>query len=123
MLNGESTALPAAQRTECPAWIADSYLPLPPPTADGYTDAFETVRAVLGAVLDNPLYASWAGPEHLVVGCDEGGSARYLIDSEGTVQVWLAGCAWTDGVPVDGYLSVTDGGTGDASATLVSGTT
>ena len=110
--------LPQTPRTTCPGEIAHPYRPLPPPSATGYVDAWETVQIVLDAVLDNPLYASWAGPEHLVLGCDDGGSARYLIDPDGTVQVWLAGCEWTDDVPVDGYVSVTDGGNGHVSATL-----
>ena len=48
-----------------------------------------------------------------MIGCDEGGTARYVIGRRTTtVQVWLDACAWTDGVPVDGYLSVADGGSG-----------
>ena len=110
--------LPMPRQTTCPGFIADSYWPLPPPTAAGYTDPWETVYAVLGAVLDNPLYAAWGGPDHLVVGCDEGGTARYLISADETVHVWLEACEWTDGVPVDGYISVTENGNGDARATL-----
>jgi hypothetical protein len=106
------------RQTTCPGVIADSYGPLPPATAAGYADPWETVYAVLGAVLDNPLYAAWGGPDHLVVGCDEGGTARYLIGADETVHVWLEACEWTDGVPVDGYMSVTENGNGDARATL-----
>ena len=100
--------LPVPRRITCPGCVADSYRPLPPPTAAGYTDPCEIVYAVLGAVLDNPLYAAWGGPDHLVVGCDEGGTARYLISQDETVHVWLEACEWTDGVPVDGYISVTE---------------
>ena len=110
--------LPMPRQTTCPGFIADSYGPLPPATAAGYADPWETVYAVLGAVLDNPLYAAWGGPDHLVVGCDEGGTARYLIGADETVHVWLEACEWTDGVPVDGYMSVTENGNGDARATL-----
>jgi pimeloyl-ACP methyl ester carboxylesterase len=113
-----SGRLPAWRSTSCPGEIADPYLPLPPLTARGYTDGPQTVDAVLGALLGDPLYGSWYGPEHLVLGCEAGGSARYLISQENTVHVWLAGCAWTPGVPVDGHVSITDGGSGDISARL-----
>jgi pimeloyl-ACP methyl ester carboxylesterase len=111
--------LPMPRRITCQGVLADTYLPLPPPTAAGYADPWETAYSVLGAVLDNPLYTAWPGPDHLVVGCDEGGTARYLISQDETVHVWLEDCAWTDDVPVDGYVSVADGGHGDARATLV----
>ena len=111
--------LPEPRRITCPGAVAEPYRPLPPTTPAGYATPEETVRAVLSAALDNPLYAGWPGPDHLVVGCDEGGTARYLIDQEWTVHVWLEDCAWTDRVPVDGYISVKDGGSGSARATLV----
>jgi pimeloyl-ACP methyl ester carboxylesterase len=114
-----SGLLPAWRSTACPGEIADPYLPLPPTTARGYTSGTQTVDAVLGAVLWDPLYAMWSGPDHLVLGCEEGGSARYVISNDHTVGVWLAGCAWTAGVPVDGYVSITDGGAGDLTAALV----
>jgi hypothetical protein len=37
---------------------------------------------------------------------------------EGAVQVRLVGCALTPGVPVDGGITVADGGTGAATALL-----
>lgn len=111
--------LPMPRHTTCQGILADTYRPLPPPTAAGYTAPEETVAAVLGALLDNPLYAAWPGPDHLLMGCDGGGTARYLISQDETVHVWLDACEWTDGVPVDGYVSVTDGGNGEARATVV----
>lgn len=111
--------LPEPRRVTCEGYLADSYRPLPPPTAEAYADPYETAYAVLGALLDNPEYAVWSGPDQLVVGCDAGGTARYLIDQDATVHVWLEDCAWTEDVPVDGYVSVADGGVGDARATFV----
>ena len=73
---------------------------------------------MIDAAFVNPLYANWYGPGHLLIGCDEGGSARYVMSGDDTVQIWLAGCEWTEGAPVDGYISVPDGGSGYASATL-----
>ena len=110
--------LPVPRRITCSGELSYPYQNIPPATAGGYSSPGETVFAVLGAVLGNPLYANWFGPGHMVIGCDEGGSARYVMSGDDTVQVWLAGCAWTDGVPVDGYISVPDGGSGYASATL-----
>jgi hypothetical protein len=110
--------LPAQARTTCPGEIAHPYQPNPPVAAAGYTSGEDTVWALLDAVLGNPLYENWPGPEHLVLGCDEGGSVRYLISQDRTVHAWLAGCEWTDGVPVDGYLSITDGGAGELTATF-----
>ena len=110
--------LPVPRRITCPGVIADDYRLLPPPTAAAYSSPGETVFTVLDAVLVNPLYLNWFGPGHLVIACDGGGTARYVTGADETVQVWLDACEWTDGVPVDGYLSVADGGSGYASATL-----
>ena len=111
--------LPRPGRTTCPGEITPPYPRLPPPTAAGYTSAEDTVDIVVGAVLGNPLSMVWYGPEHLVLGCEEGGSVRYLMGEDALLHVWLAGCEWTDGVPVDGYLSITDAGYGEGDATLV----
>ena len=111
--------LPAQDRTTCPGELSAPYELLPPPAAGAYTSSAQTVDVVLGQVLGNPLYAAWPGPEHLVLGCEYGGSARYVISEAGTVGVWLAGCEWTDGVPVDGFVAVPEGGTGTPTARLV----
>jgi hypothetical protein len=54
-----------------------------------------------------------------VLGCEEGGSARYVISDDHTVGVWLAGGEWTKRGPVDGHVEIADGGAGDLTATLV----
>ena len=106
--------LPMPRQTTCPGVIADSYGPLPP-TAAGYTDAVGDRRTPCSAPCSTTRCTRpGAEPDHLVVGCDEGGTARYLIGADETVHVWLEACEWTDGVPVDGYISVTENGNGDA---------
>jgi hypothetical protein len=73
---------------------------------------------VTAALLDDPGYLSWDGSADRDTGCDAGGTAHWTTTDDGSVRVQLAGCALTPGVPLDGSLTVADGGSGDATAVL-----
>ena len=110
--------LPAQRVTVCPGQVADTYIPIPPPRAAGYADPRSTAEIVLGAVLDEPTYSGWDGSDDLVLGCDNGGTVRYTVESSGTVTATLDRCAWTKGVPVTGTVHAQDGGSGDVTLSV-----
>jgi pimeloyl-ACP methyl ester carboxylesterase len=110
--------LPARPVTVCPGEVAWSYLQNPPVEARGYVTPRVTASLLLQAVINNPTFLSWPGTSPLEIGCDRGGSARYVLDPDSTVQVTLADCEWTEGVPVNGTVTVEDDGFGEASAAL-----
>ena len=95
--------------TNCPGSVAGLYRPNPPATEAGYTDAGTTLDASLGAVLDNVTFTWWDGTGELAIGCDAGGTARYRASGD-SLEVTLDDCAWTPDVPLDGSVTVTDGG-------------
>ena len=114
----DTGALAATGRTVCPGTIAGDYLPIAPATAVGYTDPDATVDVLLRSVLENPDQLAWDGYGELEIGCDAGGSATYELEIDGDLHVDLDGCAWTADVPVDGEVTVTEQGAGEASASL-----
>ena len=108
-----SDRLPDRPDTSCTG-DAGAYEPLPPNTAAGYQDPYDTAYLVLTELL-GPSFDTWSATEPLTLGCPEGGTAEYALDMGGTVQVELDGCAWTPEVPVDGTVTVGDSGYGDAT--------
>ncbi|MCA0145780.1 alpha/beta fold hydrolase [Blastococcus sp. LR1] len=113
----DSGRLPPRPVTTCTGAAGAAYEPLAPETADGYEDPYATASLIMTEVL-GPTFESWSAQRPLTLGCPEGGSVEYTIGFSGTVAVELDGCAWTPEVPVDGTIEVTDGGFGDATATL-----
>lgn len=97
----------------CPGSVAEPYWQNAPATAAGYTDALDTLDVLLGATLANVSYTWWDGAGELAIGCDAGGVVRYELHRD-DVRVTLEDCAWTPDVPVDGEVTVAEGGTGDA---------
>jgi len=110
-----SGSLPAARITECPGSVSDPYMPVPPADPDDYEDPDQTVDVILSALLVEPTLDTWSGMEPMTMGCSAGGTVRYELDWLGTMRAELTGCAWTPGVPVDGTVTVDDGGMGDAA--------
>lgn len=106
--------LPARPVSTCTDSLAEAYAPLPPAGAAGYDDAGETVGLLLTELL-GPSFEAWPGDGALALGCPAGGSAEYRMTMAGTVRIALEACAWTPGVPVDGVVTVADGGTGEAT--------
>ena len=105
--------------TVCPgARAGDWYWPNAPAITDGYTEAGATVDDLLDATLGNVGFGWWDGTGELTIGCDAGGTAQYDDFSGDTLQVTLDACAWTPQAPVDGELTVTDGGAGDATGSV-----
>nr|WP_281372154.1 alpha/beta fold hydrolase [Modestobacter versicolor] len=112
-----STGRLPGRRTVCPGEVAGVYGPNPPATAAGYADARGAVDAVLDATLGNVTYTWWDGARDLTIGCDAGGTATYALGGD-DLRLTLAECAWTADVPVDGELTVAEGGFGDARGSL-----
>jgi hypothetical protein len=110
--------LPPSPTTVCTGPVADPYPPAPPATAAGWTSAEQAVQVVTTGVLEDPGYLMWDGSGPYDTGCDAGGTAHFTVAGSGSVRVRLAGCALTPGVPVDGSITVAQGGTGDATAVL-----
>ena len=110
--------LPTLPVTVCPGEVAWSYLGNPPVEARGYVTPSITAAVLVEAVTNNPLFLAWPSTSPLEIGCDRGGSARYELDLDGDVQVTLDECTWTEGVPVNGSVTIEDDGFGDASAEL-----
>lgn len=110
--------LPTVPVTVCSGEVAWSYLQNPPVEEDGYVTPRMTAYTTLDAVINNPLYVVWTGTSPLDIGCDRGGSAHYEVDQHDDVQVTLDECEWTEGVPVNGTVTVEDDGYGAASAAL-----
>jgi pimeloyl-ACP methyl ester carboxylesterase len=110
--------LPPSPVTVCTGPVAGPYAPAPPAHAAGWTSPEQAVQVVTTGVLGNPGYLMWDGSEPYDTGCDAGGTAHVSLDRDDAVHVRLTGCALTPGVPVDGTLTVADGGTGDATAVL-----
>jgi hypothetical protein len=98
--------------------VADPYPPAPPAQPAGWTTPEQAVRVVTSALLGDPGYLAWDGSAPYATGCDAGGTATATAAADGSVQVRLEGCALTPGVPVDGSITVADGGTGNATADL-----
>ncbi|WP_139206214.1 alpha/beta fold hydrolase [Blastococcus sp. DSM 46786] len=106
--------LPARPVTTCTDSLAEAYVPLPPASAAGYDDPWETVDLLLAELL-GPSFEAWPGTDALDLGCPAGGNAGYRITMAGAVRIALDGCAWTPGAPVDGVATVADGGTGEVT--------
>jgi hypothetical protein len=109
--------LPSSPVTVCGGRVADRYPPAPPAHAAGWTDPARAVQVVTDALLGDPGYQAWDGSAAYDTGCDAGGTVHVSQD-DGTVHLRLVRCALTRGVPVDGSITVTDGGSGSATAAL-----
>jgi pimeloyl-ACP methyl ester carboxylesterase len=110
--------LPSSPATVCSGPVADPYPLAPPATAAGWTSPEQAVQVVTAGVLGDPGYLAWDGSEPYDTGCDAGGTAHFSVGGSGSVRVRLTGCALTPGVPVDGSITVPEGGTGDPTAVL-----
>jgi hypothetical protein len=110
--------LPSSPVTVCTGPLADPYPPAPPTAAAGWSSPEQAVQVVTAALLGDPGYLSWDGSADRATGCDAGGTAHFTVGGDGVVDVALAGCALTPGVPVDGSITVADGGSGNATAVL-----
>jgi hypothetical protein len=110
--------LPASPVTVCSGPVADPYPPAPPAAAGGWTTPEQAVQVVTAGLLGDPGYLTWDGSRPYDTGCDAGGTAHFSAGGDGTVHVRLVRCALTPDVPVDGTITVAEGGTGEATAVL-----
>ena len=110
--------LPSSPVTVCPGPVADPSPPAPPAAAAGWSSPEQAVQVVTAALLGDPGYLSWDGSADRDTGCDAGGTAHFTVAEDGAVDVRLDGCALTPGVPLDGSITVADGGSGKATAVL-----
>jgi pimeloyl-ACP methyl ester carboxylesterase len=102
----KGTQLKAAV-TVCGGSIADAYVPIARDAPADYRDALD-----LGAVTDDQIvntddYVYRLEDKALPIGCDYGGTLTYAPTDAGT-DLTLAGCEFTDGLPITGTGAIDD---------------
>ena len=118
--------LPTAKETICPGEVVDPYVPLPPASANLFSDPLQALNSAFTEIENLPEYWSWDGATPTTIGCPQVGSLTWRSVDKGT-HITLKRCGFTAGFAMsgEGDLLSADGNfsmevhiSGSASGTL-----
>lgn len=92
---------PTSRVISCPGEVAETYVPLTPLSASGYSDALDAMIATENELFADPDYVFWDGADELRIGCRNGG---FIAVTPATAQdnIRFAECRFVAGLALTG---------------------